>query len=628
MSQKEKNSKKLFEEFPAISTQQWEEKINIDLKGADYEKKLSWKTLEGFNVKPYYRKEDLESLKYLDTFPDDYPFTRGNKKKNNSWKIRQNIKAADIASANKKALDILMKGVDSLGFYLDTSKKPTLKEIENLLKNIYADSVELNYYCGDYSLELIRIIDQLTKKYNRELDKISGSVDFDPFGQLLIKGKFAVSEEDSINKCIENFKAVKHLSNFRTIGVNGQIFRAAGSSVVEELAFSLACGNDYLTKLTDRGISINEIAPRMKFNFAVGSIYFMEIAKVRAARLLWANIVNAYGPEKVGVTKMYIHATTSNWNKSLYDPYVNLLRTTTESMSSIIGGIDSLQVNGFNSVYEETTEFSERIARNQQILLKEESYFDKIIDPAAGSYYIENLTNSIAEEAWKLFLEIDELGGYIKAVRKGFIQNKIKETSNKKDIAIASGKSGILGTNMFPNTGEFIEKDLDNSVFEETNQAYENAEFETLKPYRGTQAFERLRYKTDYHSRENKRPVVFLLTYGNLAMRRARAMFSTNFFGCAGFEIIDNQGFKSVESGIKAAIENNADIVVICSSDDEYATIAPEIYEGLKGKAIIAVAGYPKLIIENLKEKGINHFIHVKSNVLEDLQKFQAKLGI
>jgi methylmalonyl-CoA mutase len=287
-----------------------------------------------------------------------------------------------------------------------------------------------------------------------------------------------------------------------------------------------------------------------------------------------------------------------------------------------------LQVNGFNSVYEETTEFSERIARNQQILLKEESYFDKIIDPAAGSYYIENLTNSIAEEAWKLFLEIDELGGYIKAVRKGFIQNKIKETSNKKDIAIASGKSGILGTNMFPNTGEFIEKDLDNSVFEETNQAYENAEFETLKPYRGTQAFERLRYKTDYYSRENKRPVVFLLTYGNLAMRRARAMFSTNFFGCAGFEIIDNQGFKSVESGIKAAIENNADIVVICSSDDEYATIAPEIYEGLKGKAIIAVAGYPKLIIENLKEKGIKHFIHVKSNVLEDLQKFQAELGI
>ena len=628
MSQKEKNSKKLFEEFPAISTQQWEEKINIDLKGADYEKKLSWKTLEGFNVKPYYRKEDLESLKYLDTFPDDYPFTRGNKKKNNSWKIRQNIKATDIASANKKALDILMKGVDSLGFYLDTSKKPTLKEIENLLKNIYADSVELNYYCGDYSLELIRIIDQLTKKYNRELDKISGSVDFDPFGQLLIKGKFAVSEENSINKCIENFKAVKHLPNFRTIGVNGQIFRAAGSSVVEELAFSLACGNDYLTKFTDKGISINEIAPRMKFNFAVGSIYFMEIAKVRAARLLWANIVNAYGPEKVGITKMYIHATTSNWNKSLYDPYVNLLRTTTESMSSIIGGIDSLQVNGFNSVYEETTEFSERIARNQQILLKEESYFDKIIDPAAGSYYIENLTNSIAEEAWKLFLEIDELGGYIKAVRKGFIQNKIKETSNKKDIAIASGKSGILGTNMFPNTGEFIEKDLDNSVFERTNQAYENAEFETLKPYRGTQAFERLRYKTDYYSRENKRPVVFLLTYGNLEMRRARAMFSTNFFGCAGFEIIDNQGFKSVESGIKAAIENNADIVVICSSDDEYATIAPEIYEGLKGKAIIAVAGYPKLIIENLKEKGINHFIHVKSNVLEDLQKFQAKLGI
>ncbi len=628
MYQKEKKSKKLFEEFPAVSTQEWEEKIKKDFKGADYEKKLIWKTTEGINVKPYYRKEDLEDINYLNTFPGDFPFVRGNKKNTNSWKVRQNIKVIDISKANKKALDILMKGVDSLGFYLNTNKKPTLEEIESLLENIYADSVELNFYCGDYSLEVIKIINQLTKKYNRDLEKIHASVDFDPLGQLTLKGKFTVSEEDSFNKCTANFEAAKHLPNFKTISVDGQIFRASGASVVEELTFSLAMGNEYLTKLTDKGLSINEIAPRMKFNFAVGSSYFMEIAKVRAARLLWANIVNAYGPKKAEITKMYIHSTTSNWNKSIYDPYVNLLRTTTESMSSIIGGADSMLVNGFDSVYEEPTEFSERIARNQQLLLKEESHFDKIVDPAAGSYYLENLTNSIAEEAWKIFLEIDELGGYIEALKKGYIQNKIKETSQKRDIAIASGKEGILGTNQFPNTGEHIEKDLDNSIFEESDQSEKNAEFETLKPYRGAQAFERLRYKTDQYSKKNKRPVVFLFTYGNLAMRRARAMFSTNFFGCAGFEIIDNQGFKSVESGVKTAIEKNADIVVICSSDDEYEKIAPEIYEKLKGKVITVVAGYPKSIIKNLKEKGIENFIHVKSNILEDLQRFQKELGV
>lgn len=628
MSQKEKNSKNLFKEFPGTSTREWEEKINKDLKGADYNKKLIWNTNEGIKVKPYYRKEDLKGLSYLDTFPGDFPFVRGNKKNTNSWKVRQDIKVSDISKANKKALDILMKGINSLGFYLNTDTKPKLEEIEALLKNIYADIIELNFYCGKYSLEIIKIIDQLTKKYNRKLEKIFGSIDFNPLRELSLNGIFYGSQDDQFNACAKIIESARHLPNFKTIAVDGYIFRNTGASVVEELAFSLTMGNEYLSKLTEKGLTVDEIAPRMKFNFSVGSNYFMEIAKVRAARLLWANIVNAYGPGKAENTKMYIHSTTSTWNKSFYDPYVNLLRTTTESMSSIIGGVDSMLVNSFNSVYEEPTEFSERLARNQQLLLKEESYLDKVVDPSAGSYYIENLTNSIAKEAWKIFLETDEMGGYIEALKKGYIQSKIKESSQKRDHAIAAGKESILGTNQFPNASESAEKEFDESIFNKSDLSDKNAEFETLKQYRGAQAFERLRYKTDQYSKKNKRPKVFLFTYGNPAMRRARATFSTNFFGCAGFEIIDKQGFKSVENGVNEAIEESADIAVICSSDEEYDKIAPEVNEKLKGKAIVVIAGYPKSIIENLKEKGVNNFIHIRSNIMEDLQNFQKKLGI
>ncbi len=349
-----------------------------------------------------------------------------------------------------------------------------------------------------------------------------------------------------------------------------------------------------MTQLTERGLSINEIAPRLKFNFAVGSNYFLEIAKIRAARLLWAQIVHAYGPCCDSKTKMYIHSTTSNWNKTIYDAHVNMLRTTTESMSSIIGGSDSLTVNPFNSVYEQSTDFSERIARNQQLLLKEESYLDKVVDPAAGSYYIENLTSSIAEETWKLFLKIQEKGGFLEAFKSGFIQNRIKETAQKRDMDIATRKEVILGTNQYPNPTEFKESEIESRVFKAFDCTNGKAEVETLKMYRGAQAFEELRYKTDQFAKSNKRPSVFMITMGNMAMRRARSQFAGNFFSCAGYEIMDNNGFKTVEEAAKACINAKAEIAVICSSDEEYADFAPKLIDLLNEKTIIGVGGLSK----------------------------------
>jgi methylmalonyl-CoA mutase len=485
-----------------------------------------------------------------------------------------------------------MKGIDSLGWVLDEEKEPTIDEIEQLMENIYAQIVQVNFVCGKQAPKVLDIYLALVKKYNRDLDKIHGSVDFDPVGRLISTGSFYQTEEADFDACAKIINASSHVPHFRTLAVNAFMFKNAGSSIVEELAFGLAYGNEYLQRVTEKSISIDDVAPNLKFHFGVGSTYFMEIAKIRAARLLWAKIVNAYGPSDAEYTRTHIHSITSDWNKTLYDPYVNMLRTTTEAMSAIIGGTNSLTVRPFDAIFREPSDFSERIARNQQLLLKEESYLDKIVDPAAGSYYIETLTDSIAEQAWKLFLEVMEMGGFVAAFKKGFVQEKIKKTANQRDIAIANRREILIGTNQYPNFTEYLDKPVDQSVLEPKDNTTANAVAEPLKAYRGAQQLEKLRAATDKYALSSKRPAAFMLTYGSLAMRRARSQFSGNFFSCAGYTIIDNNGFKTVDEGVETALKSKAEIVVICAADEDYPVIAPEIREKIGEKAIVVVAGW------------------------------------
>jgi methylmalonyl-CoA mutase len=294
-------------------------------------------------------------------------------------------------------------------------------------------------------------------------------------------------------------------------------------------------------------------------------------------------------------------------------------------MSSIVAGIDSLTVGPFNEPFGKIDDFSERIARNQQLLLKEESYLDQVSDPAAGSYYIESLTDAIASEAWKLFLEVDAQGGFLEAVSNGFIQYKINATSQKRETDLANRKEVILGVNQYPNFTEKIEDNIPDTVLKAKQM---KGFVETLRSYRNSQPFEELRYRTDSYSRDHKRPAAFMFTFGNLGMRIARSQFSRNFFACAGFETIDNLGFNTIDEGVQAFLESKAEILVICSADEEYPALVPAIFDKLNDKAIVVVAGYPKDIVDELKSKGIEHFIHVRSNVLAELNKFQTLLGI
>lgn len=631
------SKEKLFSDFSPVSTQEWMDKITADLKGADFEKKLVWRTNEGFKVKPFYRQEDLEGLKTTEGLPGQYPYIRGIKKDDNTWFIRQDITVNDAAEANAKALDILNKGVDSLGFHIK-AKELNAEYLDTLLKDICCECVELNFStCQRHTLQLAQLLVAYFQKKGYAPEKLKGSLNFDPISKMMQKGKDVSAVIATGKELVETLAAYPH---FRCIAVNSVQLNNAGAYIYQELGYALAWGNEYLNQLVEAGVPAALAAKKIKFNFGISSNYFMEIAKFRAARMLWADIVKQYAPKcprtdckNTGADgtcycacKMVAHAETSNFNLTLFDAHVNLLRTQTEAMSAAIAGVNSITVSPFDKAYETPDDFSERIARNQQLLLKEESHLNRIVDPAAGSYYIENLTVAIAQQAWDLFLAVEEAGGMLQAVKAGSIQEAVNQSNKARHEAVSKRKEILLGTNQYPNFNELAgdKRPLDGckkcGCGGEAHE--EEGTLAKLETARAASEFEALRLETE---NSGKRPKAFMLTIGNLAMRQARAQFSCNFLACAGYQVIDNLGFASVEEGIEAAMKAQADIVVICSSDDEYAEYAIPAFKALNGRAMFIVAGAPACM-EELKAAGIENFIHVRCNVLETLREYNSKL--
>lgn len=629
MAEKEK----LFTQFPPVSYETWKAKVDADLKGVPFDKKLVWRTNEGFSVQPMYRREDIADFKTTGSLPGEFPYVRGTRD-NNHWLTRQEILPSDAAEANRVALDVLGKGVNSIGF---TVKEPSVDTFDILLKDINVEEVELNFNtCPRKALVLATALVEWLKA--RGLEKVfKGSVNYDPLKRAFRHGA-DIDTQAVADEAAELLDIVAGVPGLRCLSVNSYLFNNAGCYIFQELGYALSWGAQWMTLLTEAGVKPAVIAGRVKFNMGVSSNYFMELAKFRAARMLWAQIAGQYKPIGKEDCKMALHAITSRFNQTLFDAHVNLLRSQTEAMSAALAGVDSLTVTPFDVPYKTPDDFSERIARNQQLLLKEESHLDKVADPAGGSYYVETLTVAIAKEAWKLFLEVEEKDGFFACVNTGDVQRSVNASAVKRHDDMARRKEILLGTNQFPNFGEFAAAKIEAG----SSAAGENAEVKgekeehtcgcggncqtnpekALNTARMASDFELLRLATEAAS---NRPKVFMLTIGNLAMRLARAQFSANFFGCAGYEIIDNIGFKTVQEGVDAAMEAKADVVVLCSSDDEYAGFAPEAFKILDGRAEFVVAGAPACT-DDLKAIGINNFIHVKSNVLQTLQEFNSRL--
>lgn len=679
MKDKIKLTENLFEEFPEVTAAEWKAEIVKDLNGGDIEK-LDWKPYEGFTVRPFYTEGDLNGIGYLtEQIPGEFPYARGNEKKGNDWKINEYITSGSIKEANRLALNSLGMGAESLTFICEAGHGrisgipvESARDMTLLLKDIPLEDVPVHFRCGLGASGILSLLILEAGRRGIDKKKLSGSVDADPLKSLATGGSFPAGERrafEEIGSMISYLNV--NMPSYGALNVSGHHFHDSGASATEELAFTLASGVEYMDRLTKMDLTADRIAPHMRFSFSIGSSYFIEIAKLRAARLLWACVIEEYGARNESSKKMRIDTRTSSWNKTVFDPYVNMLRGTVEAMAAAIGGSESLNVLPFDSSYNSPDVFSRRMARNTQLILKHESYLDRVTDPSGGSYYIERLTDSLAEAAWELFKKVEGIGGFAEALKTGFVQDEIQKTRNERDSDIASGRAILLGTNRYPNPGEKGPKKIDRGISEKplrrsgvtAHRANAGSrdfmeeligcmagkksllgdvlpdkpvrpEFviTPLRPYRGGEPFEELRLAAlKYKKEAGVIPAVFLLPVGNPSMRNSRAAFAANFFGCAGFRILENAGFDSIDDGAKAALKSGTKIVVICSSDREYPELAPGICGMLRDKdpgIRILIAGNPGEHTEALKASGIDDFIHARSNALRILRKYQELSGI
>jgi methylmalonyl-CoA mutase len=457
----------LSQEFAAVPTTAWEAVIAKDLKGADYDKKLVWRTEEGLAVRPYYRQENLAGLE-------------------SQLNMRRNRRGWEI-----------MAGVEP--------------------------------------------------------------------------GKDAIRAD---------------------------LLHEAGAHAIQELGYAIAMGVEHLAELTATR-PVDDAAKDIEFVMAVGPSYFIEIAKLRAARMLWAQAVAAFNPKNSDAGSMRLHARTPRRNKSKYDQHTNLLRAATEALSAVIGGCDQLTVEPFG--------FDEHVAVNIQRILQEESRLNAVADPAGGSYYIETLTDAIAREAWKLFQQVEAEGGYSKALASGSIGKALEASRSARDKAISGRRRSLVGVNNYPN---LMEKKPE-------GEGLPVKLISPLPQHRVSEPFEKIRQRTIDHALATGRyPKVLLLTRGDAKMKGARANFCLNFFGCAAFDMVVSEEYKNA----------NADLIILCSSDPEYLAFAQDVCP--KVKTPVLVAGNPKEQIAALQAAGVQGFVHVLSDAVQTLTEWQNKLGM
>ncbi len=709
----EKESKfdlKKFCEFPFPDVQKWKETAEESLKGKSFET-LMTKTYEGIELKPLYVQKDVENLSHVNDLPGEGSFVRGADYLRNSakaWDIAQEITGRSVKQFNKAIIEDLKRGQSMVNLVVDEATKrgydadeaeealvglngvpvASINDLRDALANIDLKEHRLFMQTGISALPLYASLVAYANDQNINIKDLVAFIGLDPIGSIASSGKSRLGIKRLYNTMAQLAKwSNENSPNIKMIYIQAELYHNAGGSATEELAFALATGVEYINEMLERGLEIDEIANQMYFSFAVGSNVFMEIAKLRAARMLWSKIVESFGGSKQA-QKMYIHVRSSSWTKTVYDPYVNMLRTTTEAFAGAVGGANSMHVSPFDEAIRPDDTFSRRIARNTQIILQEESLLNQVVDPAGGSWYVESLTDALASKAWEQFQEVEKSGGMYEALIAGLIQQKVTDTRNQKKKNIEYRKDRIVGTNMYPNLDEkplqvreAIE-DFKTPLIEElkaqkaanredivkalgvvkaavTNDGQlvsafinaaamgatvgemidvlaencKGAEVEKLTFQRGAKCFEQLRQASEsYKEKNGQYPKVFFANLGSIPKHKARADFSAGFFAAGGFESVTTSGFASSEEAVKAALESGIDIVTICGTDEQYEEFVPVIAKELKNNnkdIYILVAGKPSPELESqYVEAGVDEFIHVKSNCYQTLARLQERKGV
>ena len=433
----------LFHEFDGVSAKQWKQKIQFDLKGADYNETLIWKSNEDISVKPFYNSEDFKELPNVSN-------TQATQ-----WNICQTIFVANVEKSNKKAQKAIERGAESIKFIVPNPDIP----IADLLKNLV--NIPVFFELQFLSEPFINKLHQWQLEHSGKIaSKNEINIQIDIIGNLAKTGNWFNNLNDDFSK----FKSI--LKQTKAFNINTNLYQNAGANMVQQLAYALAHANEYLNNIDKDFNQQTKQDLQITFEISVGSNYFFEIAKLRALRLLWGTLASEYSVN----TLCHIFATPTKRNKTIYDYNTNILRTTTECMSAVLGGANTICNLPYDAIYKKTNAFSERIARNQLLILKHESYFNKVNNPADGTYYIETLTNQLAEKALHLFKDIEANGGFLKQLKEGTIQRKIKENATKEQQQFDSGESILLGSNKHPNPNDAMKNELEIYPFVKTHQ--------------------------------------------------------------------------------------------------------------------------------------------------------------
>lgn len=706
----------LHADFPPPSFEEWRAVVDKDLGGAPFDKKLVWKTYEGLDVQPLYTRKDLDGRDHLDSLPGFEPFTRGAYPLSGvspSWQVRQDCMLAAAESCNAAIRDGLARGQTAIGIRLDNAARlgidgdsPRARELSGrggcaissingiriALADIDLARYPITFRTGTAALPVFAMLVAYAEEQRLDPGQLFGSVECDPIRSLAKNGRWRTTREGVYREMTEMAKWCAAKSpGFRPVMVNSHVFHNGGASAAQELGAAMSVGAEYLREMAAAGLSADDAAKAMVFSFSVGASPFIEIAKFRAARTLWARIARLFGAQDEHAPRMFLHARTSTFTKSRNDPHNNLVRNSIEAMAAAIGGCDSLYIAPFDETLGRPDEFSMRMARNQHLLLKEEAQLTRVVDAAAGSYFVESLTDGVAREAWAFLQAIEQQGGATGALMSGWLQKQLGATLSKREKAAASRRASLVGVSNYPDLDEkplkrqHIARDaflaerkrrlarlkairanaevrqllevvgniayaggeglVDASIaaaragatigelITALNHAGEPpAEVAPVRTTRLAKPFERLRERgAAWRDLYGDFPTVLLVQTGPAAMRRARAEFCQGFFGAGGFRALAAGPVEGAAAVAEAILASNARVAVLCSDDATYPLIAAEAIAAVRAKRpeqVVLVAGYPADAVDALREAGVDDFVHIRADALELLSKLQDKLGI
>jgi len=590
----------LFDAFPSISAEEWQQALEKTLKGRPTSS-LNWDTGEGFMLKPYYRQADMGVQEQA------FPAKRGGQfnAADTGWQAVEEMQM-EGGEWESKIAQMAEAEIHSAFLYQTGGELPT--PIGEILSKFPLQQTALHLSLESSPSLLAADIYMALSTQRVKADLLTGTLTNDPINKALASGR--TPSTVSLTHIEAGVTAFSASPWFRGAGLDLQYIAEQGGTLTQQLAVALASVVAYFDFLEQSGseVSKEQLVENLAVTFAVGTSFPLEIAKLRAFRMLFVQLLDSYKIEAADEKLPFIRSRISPWHYANYDPHNNLLRATTAAMAAIIGGTQALSIPPFDILQTGGTTTSARLARNIQHLLTHESYLDRVTDPAGGSFYIEQATLSLAEAAWGLFQQIEGAGGLLAAAEKGLISAWIQESAAKKQAEIAKQKRVQVGVNKYPNAKE----------------SYPELAV-TADDLRAAAPFERLRQRADTHAATSgKRLKAFLLLFGDVRMRNARSQFARNLLGVAGMEVLESQSPNEVEKGIKEALESRPNVIVLCSSDADALAQGPGLVRQLRDgypDAALFLAGKP----EGWENLGVDDTIAARMNVLTFLNGWLDK---